>query len=131
MPGFDTQQGAMVNAYANGYAIPGRCGSPTVSRSSQGSDTDTVAVTSVAPTAEALRLYPNPAQGNFTVQMPLPEQHISSVSLYTPSGQCVWQQHFDAPENTAIVQPALPAGMYWLRACATSGQMFHSKITLQ
>lgn len=66
-----------------------------------------------------IRLYPNPSQGRFVLEMKGVKQSKVLVSLVDAFGRTVWAEEKDVLDNelsTEIATPGLAAGMYWLKA---------------
>lgn len=75
--------------------------------------------TDLVEQTSSLRLYPNPNQGQATIEYQLEETSAVRLSVYDLLGRCVWEQSSEEQAAGRHIQPlsweALPEGMYWLQ----------------
>lgn len=83
-------------------------------------------VTARTPQAAALntQLYPNPAQGSFTVQLNAPLVGTGQVTVYSALGQEIATQAMTNP-RTRIQTEAWPTGVYHVVVTANGAQQTH------
>lgn len=69
---------------------------------------------------DALLLFPNPCDGNFTVQS---QSGIKSIRLFSMEGKLVYETLLSPTEQNHAIRTSLPAGMYMLMSETKSGWM--------
>ena len=74
----------------------------------------------------SIRLYPNPSQGQVTIEQPYAE---ASIRVFNPMGQVVWQQR-GIQGNTTLSDTALPAGLYTVEVSG-EGSVFRKKLLVE
>jgi hypothetical protein len=80
-----------------------------------------------------IRLYPNPSQGRFVLEMKGVKQSRVLISLIDAYGRTVLAEEKDVLDNeleTEIATPGLAAGMYWLKA-NVGGQSLMKKVIIR
>jgi hypothetical protein len=80
----------------------------------------TVAVKEQLPAERPIRVFPNPTNGQVTIEWELPDVQNATVALYNPMGQMVLHQQVQTPVSQINIHH-LPAGMYWLTVQTESG----------
>jgi uncharacterized repeat protein (TIGR01451 family) len=73
-----------------------------------------------------ISLYPNPHQGDFTLKITQAKGKNLALSIYTPSGQKVWEQSYQQIGDTFeqnIQLQGLPKGMYLLQIQSEKGRV--------
>jgi hypothetical protein len=76
--------------------------------------------------ASGLKLYPNPAQQQTTLELEKP--FSGTLSLYNLQGQNVWQQTVVKTTKKVIPLHNLPSGIYLLQGIAEDGARFSGKV---
>jgi hypothetical protein len=78
-----------------------------------------------------ISLYPHPHQGDFTLKITQAKGKNLGLSIYTPSGQKVWEQSYPQIGDTFeqnIQLPSLPKGMYLLHIQGEKGKVTKSMV---
>jgi hypothetical protein len=80
----------------------------------------------------ALKVYPNPTNGHFQVDLPNRPGQKWTINLYDASGQQVWQasKQPTAARMGIALPEALPGGLYFCQMTAQDGQQLHGKLFL-
>ncbi len=82
---------------------------------------------------EAFRIYPNPSQGQFTLEMTLRQSQSVAVQLLDLSGRKVWQQAYGQQYRQfrrSIELPNISEGIYFLQIQLDAGTL-HQKLVLR
>ena len=61
-----------------------------------------------------MKIYPNPSDGNFQIDLGREISETSSVELLTLTGQAVYHEDIRSGVNSANVKVQLPEGLYLL-----------------
>lgn len=102
-------------------------------RQLEGSPCDTLDIMSstaeVPRAAGAVRVYPNPSEGYFTVEVSDVMQRGAEFILYNGTGQVVKTQRCIGI-STQVYAPELPAGVYFYRLSSSEGLIEEGKIVI-
>lgn len=86
-----------------------------------------VGLETTVPKAADLRLYPNPAQNNLTIEYAEP----GTLNLYSATGALMQAQTLEAPHGrTSISVKQLPAGVYQYIFTARNGQKLAARLMI-
>ena len=79
-----------------------------------------------------VKIYPNPAHNYFIVEFRLKEQSsIKSISIYSTSGQLVFNSTLIAKENHTLVNTSSwPGGIYYIKCSSDNGFVHADKIVV-
>ena len=67
-------------------------------------------------TAADIRLYPNPGDGRFRVELPAPHHGSLNLRITDLLGRVVWREEYPGFHgNSLSLDTRLPAGIYWLQ----------------
>ncbi|WP_324672557.1 T9SS type A sorting domain-containing protein [Hymenobacter sp. GOD-10R] len=92
----------------------------------------TVLTNQSAPARDAWRVYPNPAQGSFTVQLPADAPSVGlQLQLVDALGRSVLRQQLPAATVVNVSVGAVPAGLYWLRLSGPPSYQATQRIVLE
>lgn len=78
---------------------------------------------------EDIRIFPNPVQGDFTVNLGQPAVQPFAASLLDLNGRVLFHQTLDAEtSNFSVPAEGLPAGVYYLKIMDELGRVRWSMV---
>jgi hypothetical protein len=102
--------GAQTDATFSNVSIMGNTGGLSINEPAGVTETDKLALQG------AIRIYPNPGQGNLTVQFDQPLDRASQMTLYNTLGQLLETKQIVAGTNFVEWHlDYLPSGAYWIQ----------------
>lgn len=89
-------------------------------------------VTGIEPTfGDQVRVHPNPARGEVTIDLPVMAAHDLPVSLVDGFGRAVYQQVFQRGDKRKTISTAnFPDGVYILQVRSAEGSVMHRKLVI-
>lgn len=92
---------------------------------------DTCAALGINEFQQAMRVFPNPSSGNFTINLENISADVMEITLYSVSGKPVYRMRNTESKNSVQLPASVPSGFYLLRVTTASSTLQEQIIVLK